>query len=56
MVLILKKRTSQTPSQQVDEVLRLKKAAKPKHAWNKFFGKIKWSTGPVAYQRNLRND
>ncbi len=56
MVLILKKRTSHSPSQQVDEILRLKKAAKPKHAWNKFFGKIKGSMDPVVYQRNLRND
>lgn len=54
MVLILKKRTAKTPKQQVDELLRLKKATKPKHAWNKFFGKIKWSADPVDYQRELR--
>ena len=56
MVLILKKRAAQTPRQQVDELLRSKKAVKPKHAWNKFFGKIKWSDDAVAYQRKLRNE
>ncbi len=56
MVLILKKRSSKSLRQQVDELLEQNKGGKKKHAWNKFFGKVQWTGDAVAFQRNLRDE
>ena len=56
MALIMKKKSSKSLRQQVDEVLHLRKPRKSKHAWNKFFGKVEWSVDPVSFQRGLRDE
>ncbi len=56
MVLVLKKKSSKTLREQVDEVLLASKSGKNKHAWNKFFGKVEWNVDPVNFQRSLRDE
>jgi hypothetical protein len=47
---------SKTVRQQVDEALRSKEKGKNRHAWNKFFGKVQWSSDAVTFQRRLRDE
>ena len=56
MALITNKKFSKTPREQLEQVLKQKKTGNKKHAWDTFFGKVKWPANPVAFQRNLRHE
>jgi hypothetical protein len=56
MVLMIKEKMRRTLRDEVNQLLQQKVFQHKKHAWNKFFGKVKFTATPVSYQRNLRDE
>ncbi len=56
MAVILKKQSSKSIKQQIDELLNEHKAVRKKRKWDSFFGKVNYTANPVSYQRNLRDE